>query len=225
MIAPIKPLDAIFPIPSNQTKAPQKNTDIFASNAIQKLKAMLYENNSLQNNTRLMDLVILAETALSNGNTFAAKNFADMAVQIINDESDFKEKPVFQGKRVANKNGNENNFHENNPIQHNRHKSAVHIYKDISNDVGVSFSYASPLTGPESFFAVPAHEGEHVSRRISEAMLKSKEVMVFVSYKIRYDPETGEPYMAGGETWSITFSHLKPKYYEENAGKFVDTFV
>ena len=51
------------------------------------------------------------------------------------------------------------------------------------------------------------------------------QIMVFVSYNIRYDPETGEPYMAGGETWSITFSHIKPKDNETHAGKMIDTYV
>ena len=222
MIAPTLSPDAIVPVSKIQNNKQQQNNDPFISDSIQKVRAMLYENNSLQINTRAMNLVLLAETALSNGNPYAAQDFAERAIQIVFQESEIKPKTKTSEKIKNNK--TENNVHEKTAPE-KKHESAIHIYKDVSNDAGVSFTYASPLTGPESFFAVPAHEGEHVARRVGEAMMKGDQIMVFVSYNIRYDPETGEPYMAGGETWSITFSHLKPKDNETHAGKMVDTYV
>ena len=188
---------------------------------------MLYQNNSPQINPKAMDLVLLAETALSDGNNFAAEDFADRAIQIIFQENDVKPKSNTPEKIKNNKPENETreiNFHGNKQIS-NKHISSIHMYKDVSNDAGVSFSYASPLTDSESFFSVPAHEGEHVARRVGEAMFKGDQIMVFVSYKIRYDPESGEAYMAGGETWAITFSHLKSSEGEAGAGRMIDTYA
>jgi hypothetical protein len=68
-------------------------------------------------------------------------------------------------------------------------------------------TYESSLSGPQSFLAVPAHEAEHVGRRVSEAVLNGERIWVIVSYRIRYDPETGQPYMAGGTTRTIKFTH------------------
>jgi hypothetical protein len=102
-------------------------------------------------------------------------------------------------------------------------KPVKHMYKDVSNDIGVSFTYPSSLTGPESFLAVPAHEGEHVARAVSEAVLKGEKVLVTVSYSIDYDPVTGEPYMSGGLTRITKFAHYEKKPPEN--GKFVDTYI
>ena len=44
---------------------------------------------------------------------------------------------------------------------------------------------------------------------ISRAILKGERVETVVSYKVRYDPKTGEPYVAGGVTQVTT--HSKPK--------------
>jgi hypothetical protein len=227
MIAPIKAPEAIFPVSKiNNTTQVKKSNDPVLSEVVEAAKDLLYQNNSLQLNQKALDLVLLAETALDNGNPYAAQDFADRAIEFISEEDEVKQKKAAPEKININKpenNDKKNNFHENNQIN-NKQKSISHIYKDVSNDAGVSFSYASPLTGPESFFAVPSHEGEHVARRVAEAMLKGDQIMVFVSYDIRYEPETGQPYMAGGETWAVTFSPLKSND-ETNTGKLIDTFA
>jgi hypothetical protein len=180
------------------------------SNALERAKTLFYSQKAA-GNSNAFNLILMAETALKNGNENAASEFARRALNIVEPAQDLPGKkepeplapvnaekkeapePVKTGKRAGVE------------PQH-KTKSATHMYHDVSHDAGVSFTSPSSLSGPESFLAVPAHEGEHVQRRVGEATLKGERVLVVVSYDVRYDPSTGEPYMAGGTTRVIQLS-------------------
>jgi hypothetical protein len=155
-----------------------------AGDALRRAKALLFGKASGTVNPRAMNLMFMAQTALKNGNAAAAENFARAAVRVLRPEKSLGKPPP--------------------PLQ--PPEAVKHTYKDVSHDAGVSFTYPSSLTGPQSFLAVPAHEAEHVGRRVSEAVLKGERILVTVSYRVRYDPRTGQPYIAGGTTRTVKLS-------------------
>lgn len=171
---------------------------------------------SLQDNTNLqaMNLIQMAEMALKNGNIVSANNFAQKVVQML-----LPGDPHNPGETEIRLPEPEKTGHE--VIIPGNRKHTEHTYQDVSNDPGVSFTYPGRLTGPESFLAVPAHEYEHVRRSLREAILNGERVLVFASYKVRYDPATGEPYMAGGVTRTIKI----PDIPAPEKGKAVDTYA
>lgn len=188
--------------------------DIQADKAIKRARAML----SLQRKTNLraVNLMQMAETALKNGNQVSANDFAKKVLTMLSLKEKEAEIPVKTDIQPVEPRVRK-------PVKYveggKRHTE--HTYQDASNDPGVSFSYPGQLTGPESFLAVPAHEKEHVRRSISEAMLNGEKVLVYVSYRVRYDPATGEPYMAGGVTRTIKYPHTPPPA----KGKKIDLYV
>lgn len=187
-------------------------TDIQAEKIVKRARAMI----SFQDKTSIqtMNLMQMAETALKNGNPASARNFAQKVVlmltpgiadKILQNRGKLPEPKIpGQGKTIPKKK-----------------KHTEHTYQDVSNDPGVSFTYPGRLTGPESFLAVPAHEYEHVRRSLREAILNGERVLVYVRYKIRYDPATGEPYMAGG----VTTTHHLPDIPAPEKGKAVDIYA
>ena len=58
---------------------------------------------------------------------------------------------------------------------------------------------------------------------MSEAVLNGERVMVLVSYKVRYDLRTGQPYLAGGTTRTIKLSNHSRD--EADCGTLVDLYV
>ncbi len=162
--------------------------------------------------------MFMAQTALKNGNTAAAENFAQKAVRILSPGKETGAPPLQSGATPPGPPSEKSRMPplgaaEANPPEKPAPQPALqtpeqvkHTYKDVSNDAGVSFTYPSTLTGPQSFLAVPAHEAEHVGRRVSEAALKGERILVTVSYRVRYDPRTGQPYIAGGTTRTVKIS-------------------
>ena len=77
-------------------------------------------------------------------------------------------------------------------------------YQDGSNDPGVSFKYASKISG-NAEAAVRGHEQEHVSRNRDKAEREGREI-VYQSVVIKHAicPECGKTYVAGGETTTVT---------------------
>jgi hypothetical protein len=80
-------------------------------------------------------------------------------------------------------------------------------YQDGSNDPGVSFKAPTKVAPGAASSAVRAHEQEHVTRNASKAKREDREV-VSSSVKIftAICPECGKPYVAGGETRTVTAS-------------------
>ncbi len=209
MIQPVMQIDSLSHIPSYSENNSNKNiSNQAAATKLVKAKSMLYQK-SMQNNPWAANFIFMAEAALKNGNSAAADNFTSRAMQIINPINDVETNlapPV-----------------DNNPQIIDKPEHTEHNYHDVSSDPGVSFSSPAKLTGPQSFIAVPAHEAQHISRRISEAVLSGDRIYVSVSYKIRYDPNTGEAYMAGGTTRTIKFSQYEKA--ENTPGSLIDLYA
>ncbi|MEJ2664091.1 MAG: hypothetical protein P8107_08630 [Spirochaetia bacterium] len=193
-----------------------------AQEALRRVMALVYHSGSVSPNPRALNLVLMAQTALKNGNATAAQNFADRAERILQPglPSVPLTKPNPEAPPVP---PTAEKIKKRVPPPEQKPAETRHMYHDVSHDAGVSFSYASSLSGPESFFAVPAHEAEHVGRRVSEAILRGERIMVSVSYRIKYDPRTGEPYMAGGVTRAIRLSHRSQ--YKPPPGSKVDLYA
>jgi len=184
-----------------------------ASDTLQYAKMLLAQKGMDPSTIRANNLIRLAETALKNGNQEAADRYANQAMNTLDSPKDNSNEfvnpqllpetptPEIPGSEPVN---------QTEPVR--KPASTEHTYKDISHDIGVSFSSPTKMSGAQSFLAVPAHEAEHVRRRIGEAVLKGNNVMVIVSYQIKYDPVTGEPYMAGGETKAISLPKFEVKH-------------
>jgi hypothetical protein len=213
MIPPILSIKKMLSSPDDFDKNYNKISDEFADMTLKRAKAMLSQMKSTLDYSSAINMISIAETALKNGNDSTAANFANKAIQILvpGNNSNNDNVRIFKNSSIKEK-----------PIIDLPKKEITHLYKDVSNDAGVSFTYASPLTNAQSLLAVPSHEGEHAGLSISEAVLNGDQVNVIVSYSIRYDPVSGEAYMAGGET--RTFKHSRP-HNTVSRGALIDVYV
>jgi hypothetical protein len=189
-------------------------TDPITSDTISRAKTLVYRGNN-PGSARALNLILMAETALKNGNPDAAAEFAWRAIDLMNPEPELIRKT--SGRVQEPETGRKSRF-----VPAVKHRTASRVYHDVSHDPGVSFKYASPLTGPQSFIAVPAHEGEHVGLRVGEATFRGENIIVIVSYDVRYDPETGEAYIAGGLTRTVRLTEGYRATGIESGGK-IDT--
>jgi hypothetical protein len=202
-----------------------------AEQSIRKARALLHTHNN--KNTQAVNLIQMAETALKNGNAASAKDFAGKVLTLLIVKDPVSSPLPFAGKSMPGDTGDENGKIPGKKIprppvfggekqKNPRDKEkTTRTYQDVSNDPGVSFSYPGKLTGPQSFFAVRAHEYEHVRNSIGKAVLNGEKVMVMVRYKVRFDPATGEPYMAGGVTRTIHY----PAPPAPEKGKHINTLA
>jgi hypothetical protein len=211
MIPPILSIKKMLSSTDNFDKNYNKISDEFADMTLKRAKAMLSQMKSTLDYSSAINMISIAETALKNGNDSTAANFANKAIQILVPGNNTDNVRIFKNNSIKEK-----------PIIDLPKKEITRLYKDVSNDAGVSFTYASPLTNAQSFLAVPSHEGEHAGRSISEAVLNGEQVNVIVSYSVRYDPVSGEAYMAGGET--RTFKHSSP-HNAVSRGALIDVYV
>lgn len=79
------------------------------------------------------------------------------------------------------------------------------LYQDGSDDSGISFQYAQPLTPAQAPFAVRQHELSHVRRETSDAILEGRRVIASVTVHQRIDPESGKINVEGGRARAVIF--------------------
>lgn len=86
-------------------------------------------------------------------------------------------------------------------------------YRDGSDDPGVSFKTASKIAPEAAASAVRGHEMEHVYRNQAKAEREGREVVSqTVTLKTGICPECGKPYIAGGETRTVTKAKKEPDF-------------
>ncbi len=86
-------------------------------------------------------------------------------------------------------------------------------YQDGSDDPGVSFKTASKIAPEAAASAVRGHEMEHVYRNQAKAEREGREVVSqTVTLKTGICPECGKPYIAGGETRTVTKAKNEPDF-------------
>ncbi len=205
-VKPVAPV-TIYPLIIKNNPELKKYYDQQALDALQRARAYLVKNGLSPVDARAYNLIQLAEIAYRNGNAMAVVDYSNRAILMLEPENIVKNKNTVRPVEKQPQKIHENAIRKNIENVNKPHRETLHMYKDVSDEAGVSFTYASPLSGPESFVAVPAHEMEHVGNAVDRAIFKGDNVMVFVSYRIDYDPYTGEPFMAGGTTRTITVSH------------------
>lgn len=78
-------------------------------------------------------------------------------------------------------------------------------YQDGSDDPGVSFKMAGKIDPASAESVVRGHEYEHVYRNKAKAAREGKEVL-YQNVVIKHGicPECGDPYVAGGQTTTVT---------------------
>lgn len=164
-----------------------------------RLSTMLTQAQQSSSSGKVVDAQRLAREALklaqdesgSTGIPAAANEDADAAAQ---PEENPEETPASQAEGID----------PNNPLQRN-----TTSYVDQSDDPGVSFQYAQPITQGQAPFAVMAHEISHVRRETSAAILNGQRVMASVTIHSRIDPATGERQIGGGQARVIVFPEIK----------------
>lgn len=86
-------------------------------------------------------------------------------------------------------------------------------YQDGSNDPGVSFKSATKISPEAAASAVRGHEMEHVYRNRAKAAREGREVVSqSVTIKTGICPECGKPFVAGGETKTVTRAKNEPDF-------------
>ena len=170
--------------------------------------------------SKAKSLLILAKRKLEQGNSIDAKRIIHEAKKIL--------KPYGNvlGKQGSDEDtGIQNSFKNKEPISRDRAPEETELkrkYQDVSPEADVSFQYPTALTSGQSFLAVPAHERQHVANAVSKAIFEGKPVQTIVSYQLRYDPQTGKPYLAGGTTRTIHLPHFEINTKEDFLGKNLD---
>lgn len=101
-------------------------------------------------------------------------------------------------------------------------------YQDGSDDPGVSFKTASKIAPEAAASAVRGHEMEHVYRNQAKASREGREVVSqSVRLKTGICPECGKPYIAGGETRTVTKAKNEPDFSvgteKDSKGSLFDT--
>lgn len=86
-------------------------------------------------------------------------------------------------------------------------------YQDGSDDPGVSFKSATKVNPDAAASAVRGHEMEHVYRNQAKAAREDREVVSqSVRIKTAICPECGKPYVAGGETRTVTRAKQEDRF-------------
>jgi hypothetical protein len=92
-------------------------------------------------------------------------------------------------------------------------------YTDGSDDSGISFQYAQPISDIQAPFAVRQHEISHVRRDTQDAIINGQKVMSSVTVRHRID-ETGSPFIDGGRARILIFPKKEIPQIEK--GQFFD---
>lgn len=103
-------------------------------------------------------------------------------------------------------------------------------YQDGSDDPGVSFKMAGKIDPASAESVVRGHEYEHVYRNQAKAAREGKEVL-YQNVVIKHGicPECGDPYVAGGETTTVTKTKTDDRFSvgmkDNESGKLLNVAV
>ncbi len=103
-------------------------------------------------------------------------------------------------------------------------------YQDGSDDPGVSFKMAGKIDPSSAESVVRGHEYEHVYRNQAKAAREDKEI-VYQNVVIKHGicPECGDPYVAGGETTTVTKTKSDERFSvgmkDNESGKLLNVAV
>ncbi|MEN1760534.1 hypothetical protein [Anoxynatronum sibiricum] len=96
-------------------------------------------------------------------------------------------------------------------------------YKDQSDDPSVSFQSPTHISPEQASVKVRAHEHEHVRNEKARAQREGREVLYqTVVLHGGICPDCGKPYVAGGETRTVTRGSISA---EDLKGQVVDTYI
>ena len=103
-------------------------------------------------------------------------------------------------------------------------------YQDGSDDPGVSFKMAGKIDSASAESVVRGHEYEHVYRNQAKAAREGKEV-VYQNVVIKHGicPECGDPFVAGGQTTTVTKAKSDERFSvgmkDDESGKLLNIAV
>lgn len=103
-------------------------------------------------------------------------------------------------------------------------------YQDGSDDPGVSFKMAGKIDPASAESVVRGHEYEHVYRNQAKAAREGKEVL-YQNVVIKHGicPECGDPFVAGGETTTVTKTKSDERFSvgmkDDESGKLLNIAV
>lgn len=103
-------------------------------------------------------------------------------------------------------------------------------YQDGSDDPGVSFKMAGKIDPASAESVVRGHEYEHVYRNQAKAAREGKEVL-YQNVVIKHGicPECGDPYVAGGQTTTVTKTKTDDRFSvgmkDNESGKLLNVAV
>ncbi|MCP4727001.1 MAG: hypothetical protein GY863_18320 [bacterium] len=138
----------------------------------------------------MQSLLMQAEKAIDDGNTFAARGIIDEAGK------------TFENNSQDSPDSTEDSY---SPSSENISRPEVdkHTYQDASSDPSVSFKFPTKINEYQAEIAVGAHESEHVR----DAVFKAQNEKTLANVQIRYHyglDSKGKRYIKGGTT-KVTF--------------------
>lgn len=211
MVTPIQP--GSFPVQTQPTQPTAESRGSRIDRSLSEAKRLLNEHHITGAKAmRISALIESAEHSAGSGNTAEAERMAREALNVtreIADESGKRDTTSLSRNNdnigqsaAADKEGSA--FDEPLPTE----RETTH-FQDGSEDQGISFQFAQPLTQAQAPFAVRQHELSHVRRDTSDAILNGQRVMTSVRIFSRIDPHTGERHVEGGNTRIVIFPNIE----------------
>lgn len=147
-------------------------------------------------------------SAVREGSSSAQQAAAASAAQNVNDPSRVVGSWNAEDSKGASgdKSGSKKGRFDKNECQTCKNRT----YQDGSDDPGVSFKNPTKISPEQAATAVMGHEMEHVTRNQAEAKAEGREVISqSVKLQSAVCAECGKPYIAGGETTTVTGERKK----------------
>ncbi len=201
---------------------PQENQSVKTSRSIAEAKRLLAKNQVTGAKAmRILNMLSVAEQNMGQGNTIQAQRIAREALSAVRD-IDENSNPINPNRKEESEAASaptSNDETEETPANNVLAESEsdepfqreTTSYQDGSDDSGISFQAAQPLTPAQAPFAVRQHELSHVRRETSDAILNGQRVLASVTIHSHIDPTTGQQHIGGGRARVIVFPDMEQK--------------
>ncbi len=215
MVAPVGSVGSTPYYPQMEPKAAETRP---VERSLSEARRLLIENGGASAKTmRVMAMVALAEQNAGQGKVSEAERLAREAVKLAKNEDNASNPadPTAEEEPQNAANPKTNTTPLPGEEEETGERETTN-YSDVSDDSGVSFQFAQPLTPAQAPLAVMQHELSHVRRETSDAILNGQRIMASVAIHSYIDPQTGDRHVSGGRTRVVVFPDISLEFPAKN---------
>ncbi len=162
---------------------------------------------------RVRALIEQAKSSEDSGKMRAADRLADRAIQMARR---FEETSAAEAAPSEKEQSAESPENEQQSSRASEDESALpekprsSVYRDGSDDPGISYKMGGTMTELQAPLAVRMHETSHIIHETQEAVLEGRRVQAGIRILSRIDPGTGKQFIAGGRAMVTLFPNIEP---------------